>query len=92
MKQAEGVLLSLLPFFLIFLVFYFLIILPQKRQKERRKQMLQNLQRGDAVVTTGGICAKVVAVKGDEVILEVAPSINLVFLKDAILYVREKRK
>lgn len=92
MKEIESVIISLIPFFLIFFIFYFLIILPQKRQKERHKKMLQSLQRGDAVITTSGIYGKIVAVKEDEVILEVAPSVNIVFLKDAILCVREKKK
>jgi preprotein translocase subunit YajC len=51
----------------IFGIFYFLIIRPQRKQQERHRQLLASLQRGDRVVTSGGIIGEVVHLKDDEV-------------------------
>jgi preprotein translocase subunit YajC len=46
---------SFLPLILIFVIFYFLLIRPQSKKAKDHKQMLENLKKGDKVVTTGGI-------------------------------------
>ena len=48
-------------------IFYFMLIRPQRRQQERHRQLLASLQRGDRVVTSGGIIGDVVHLKDDEV-------------------------
>ena len=48
-------------------IFYFMLIRPQRRQQERHRQLLASLQRGDRVVTSGGIVGEVVHLKDDEV-------------------------
>ena len=58
---------SLLPFLIqvvaIFAIFYFLLIRPQQKQRRQHEQALQNIKRGDEVVTAGGIIGTVVHVK-----------------------------
>src|SRR5256712_13750728 len=61
-----------LPIFLIQIaaliaIFYFMLIRPQRRQQEKHRQLLGSLQRGDRVVTTGGIVGDVVHLKDDKV-------------------------
>jgi preprotein translocase subunit YajC len=51
----------------IFAIFYFLIIRPQRKQQERHRQLLASLQKGDRIVTSGGILGEVVHLKDDEV-------------------------
>ena len=51
----------------IFAIFYFLIIRPQRKQQEKHRQLLGSLQRGDRIVTSGGIIGEVVHLKDDEV-------------------------
>jgi preprotein translocase subunit YajC len=51
----------------IFAIFYFLIIRPQRKQQERHRQLLASLQKGDKIVTSGGILGEVVHLKDDEV-------------------------
>ncbi len=46
---------SFLPLILIFVIFYFLLIRPQSRKAKEHKQMLENLKKGDKIITTGGI-------------------------------------
>ena len=46
---------GLIPFILIFVIFYFLLIRPQQKRVKEHKLMVQNLKRGDKVITSGGI-------------------------------------
>ena len=54
----------------IFAIFYFLIIRPQRKQQEKHRQLLASLQKGDRVVTSGGIVGEVVHLKEDEVTMK----------------------
>lgn len=58
--QGAGILGSLLPLIIIFAIFYFLIIRPQQQQAKKHKEMVDNLKRGDKIVTSGGIIAEVI--------------------------------
>ena len=46
---------GLLPFVLIFIIFYFLLIRPQQKRVKQHKLMVENLKRGNKVLTAGGI-------------------------------------
>ena len=48
-----------IPLILIFIIFYFFLIRPQQKKAKEHKQMVQNLKRGDQIVTSGGIIGKV---------------------------------
>ncbi len=65
MGGGGDVLISILPFVLIFVIMYFLIIRPQRTQMKRRGEMLAAIRRGDTVVTGGGLVAKVTKVVDD---------------------------
>jgi len=52
---------------LIFGIFYFLIIRPQRRQQQRHKELLAALQKGDHVITSGGIVGEVLHLKENEI-------------------------
>ena len=49
-----GMLMSLLPFILIFVIMYFLILRPQQKRAKTHQDMVKNVRRGDTVVTNGG--------------------------------------
>src|SRR5437870_6171532 len=51
-------------------IFYFMLIRPQRRQQERHRHLLASLQRGDRVVTSGGIIGEVLHLKDDEVTIK----------------------
>ncbi len=61
---------TLLPIVLIVVIFYFLLIRPEKKRSKKMKDMLDNLQVADEVVTTGGIIGRVLSVKEDTVLIE----------------------
>ena len=85
-EGGGGGLLSFLPFVLIIVIMYFLMIRPQvKRQKERQK-MIDAIQKGDKVVTNGGIHGKIVGFTDEDkiVILQVDEKVKLNVDRSAI--------
>jgi preprotein translocase subunit YajC len=77
--QGGNPLLMWFPIIMIFVIMYFLILRPQaKRQKEHQK-MLESLQKGDEVITAGGIYGTIVGMKEKDsvVILEVDKNVKL---------------
>jgi preprotein translocase subunit YajC len=60
--QQGGGLAGLLPLFIIMIVFYFMLIRPQSKRMKETKAMIDSLKKGDEVVTTGGVLAKVTEV------------------------------
>ncbi len=81
-----GMFASFFPFFLIILIMYFLIIRPQIRRQREQKSMLEDLQKGDRVVTTGGIHGTIVGFKERDgiVILKVADNVKFELSKGAV--------
>lgn len=85
LAPAGGGLLGLfLPFLLVFIVFYFFIIRPQRRREEQRKSMISAVQKGDRIVTIGGIHATVLKVEDASVLAEVDNGVKLRFDKNAV--------
>ncbi len=72
---------------LVFVGFYFLMIRPQRRRQQAVQQQQKTVNPGARVRTTAGMYATVVAVDGDDVILEVAPGVEVRYLKRAIMEV-----
>lgn len=65
--EAGGgnMLAALMPILLMFVIFYFLLIRPQQKRSKQHQQMLKGLQKGDHVLTTGGLLGRVVEVEND---------------------------
>jgi len=83
----------LVPLILIVAIMYFLMIRPQQQQQKRLRQMIDNLHRGDTVVTAGGIVGKVVkaaAAEDTEILIEIADTVQVKMLKSSITDVRAK--
>ncbi len=76
--------MSLLPIVLMFVLLYFLMIRPQMKRAKEHKQMVEALQKGDEVVTSGGVVGRI-SVMGDAyVTLEVAPSTEISVQRAAV--------
>lgn len=58
--QEGGFLVTLFPLLVLFAIFYFLVIRPQQKQVKEHKAMIDALQKGDKIVTNGGIICEVV--------------------------------
>jgi preprotein translocase subunit YajC len=93
--QAAGAapanpLITLLPLVLMFVVFYFLLIRPQmKRQKEHRT-LIENLSKGDEVVTNGGVLGRIDELGDTYLSVEVAPGTRIKVQRQAISQVVPK--
>ena len=74
----------LIPFIAMFAIFYFLLIRPQQKKQRDLRQMLQNLKRGDRVVTSGGIYGTIVKIRNDIIHLEIADQVRIRVNKNSI--------
>ena len=82
---------QLLPFVAIFAIMYFLMIRPQQKRVKQHQEMVKNLRRGDNVVTSGGVVAKVTkVVDDDQVEIEIAEGVRVRQMKHMIAEVRAK--
>ena len=61
----NSILTSLLPLIVLFAIFYFLVIRPQQKQAKAHKQMLESLQKGDKIITNGGLICEVIKPEED---------------------------
>ena len=67
-----------IPLILIFVIFYFFLIRPQQKKVKEHKLMVQNLERGDKVITSGGIIATVEKVmENDRAEIEIAENVKV---------------
>ena len=88
---GAGFLGSLVPLVLIFVIFYFLLIRPQQKRAKEHKELVENLRRGDQVVTGGGILGKVTRVKeGEEIEVEIAEGTRVKVFRSTITAVLSK--
>jgi preprotein translocase subunit YajC len=87
---TPDVLISVLPFLLIFVVMYFLMIRPQRQQMKQREQMLGAIRRGDSVVLGGGIVGKVTKVADNDIEVEIAQGVKVNAVRSMIAEVRVK--
>jgi preprotein translocase subunit YajC len=86
-----GMVMSLLPFVLIFVIMYFLILRPQQKRAKQHQDMVKNIRRGDTVITNGGLVGKVTKVVDDEQIeIEIAKDVRIRQLRQMLSDVRAK--
>lgn len=81
----EGsLLMTFLPFVLIFVIFYFFIIRPQNKKQKETERMISALKKGDKVVTIGGIHGVVSSTKEQTIIVKVDDDAKIEFSRSAI--------
>ncbi len=80
---------TFLTFGLVIVVFYFFMIRPQNKKQKEAQRMLDNLKKGDKVVTIGGIRGTVLSVKEQTVIVKVDETTKIEFSKSAVSSVIE---
>ena len=82
---------SFIPIILIFVIMYFLLIRPQQKKIKDHKNMVDNLRRGDQVLTQGGIIGKITKVKeGEEIEVELAKDVKVSVIRSTIVNVLSK--
>jgi len=65
MEQQGSIIGSFIPLLILFAIFYFLIIRPQNKQRKAHEAMIAGLQKGDKIVTNGGLIATVIKPEED---------------------------
>ncbi len=75
---------------LIFAVFYFLMIRPQRKRQKEHQQLVEELKRGDRVITAGGIFGVIETVAEDSVVIKVESGTTLRVAKNMVALKREK--
>ncbi|RJF70400.1 preprotein translocase subunit YajC [Rhodopseudomonas palustris] len=89
--DANSMLMSLLPFALIFVIMYFLILRPQQRKVKEHAELVKNVRRGDTIITSGGLVGKVTKVIDDDTVeFEVADGVRARQMRQMITGVRSK--
>ena len=75
----------LIPMLLIIVVFYFFMIRPQMSRQKELKKFRSELQKGDKIITTGGIYGKITGISDNTVDVEIASGVTIKIDKYAIL-------
>jgi preprotein translocase subunit YajC len=89
--DTNSMLMSLLPFALIFVIMYFLILRPQQKKVKDHADLVKNIRRGDTIVTQGGLVGKVTkVVDDDQVEFEIADGVRVRQMRQMISGVRAK--
>ncbi|WP_126938241.1 preprotein translocase subunit YajC [Veillonella sp. CHU740] len=81
---------AVLPVLIMVVIFYFMLYRPQKKQQKKRQVLLDNLKKGQKVLTIGGIHGEIVTLSEDTVVLQVAEKVEMTFARSAIAQVLGK--
>jgi preprotein translocase subunit YajC len=81
---GSGMMGTLIMFGAIFLIFYFMIIRPQQKRQKEREKLLSAVEKGDKVVTSGGMYGEVTGVEDKIVWVKVSDNTKIKFDKNAI--------
>ncbi|MEY5069847.1 MAG: hypothetical protein RLZ47_1709 [Bacteroidota bacterium] len=84
LQAAGGSLMQFLPMILIIVVFYFFMIRPQMRKAKDHKKFIEELKKGDKVITSAGIHGKIVDMNETTFLIEVEGGTKIRFDKSAV--------
>jgi len=88
--DPTGGFMQLLPIVLMFVVLYFLMIRPQMKRAKEHKALLESLNKGDEVVTGGGIAGRITKVGDNFITVEIANAVEIQVQKQAVSLVLPK--
>ena len=86
-----GLISTLIMFGAIFLIFYFMIIRPQQKRAKERDKLLANLEKGDKVITNGGIHGIIAGLEEKTALLQIEEKVKIKIERTAITTVLEKK-
>src|SRR5205807_6253100 len=82
--------LQFVPMVLILVVFYFLLVAPMRKRQRELQSVVEKLQKGDKVVTNGGLHGEIAGVEGAVVLLKIADQVKVRVSKSAIAQVEDR--
>jgi len=71
-------------------VFYFLLIRPQRRRQKQHNELMQELKRGDKVITAGGIYGVVESISDDSIVMKIESGVTIRIARSSVVGQREK--
>lgn len=77
-------LLNFVPIGAMFLIFYFLMIRPQQKQAKEHQKMLENLKKGDRVLTNGGIYGTIAGFRGSDLEVKISENVKVLIARSAV--------
>ena len=80
---------QLLPFVLMFVVLYFLILRPQIKKQKTQQKMIDQLAKGDKIVTSGGLYGVITNLKDDVILVKIAENVRVEMSRAAVSRVRD---
>ncbi len=89
-QPAANPLMSFLPLIILFGIFYFMLIRPQMKRAKEQRAMIAALNKGDEVLTNGGVLGRIDEIAEQYVTLEIAPGVTVKLQKQAISAVLPK--
>ncbi|RJP21794.1 MAG: preprotein translocase subunit YajC [Candidatus Omnitrophota bacterium] len=75
---------TIMMFGMIFAVFYFLLIRPQQKQRKKHEERVNQLKKGDKVITSGGIHGSIIGMKDDIAVVKIAENVKIEIQKSSI--------
>ncbi len=75
---------TIIMFALIIAIFYFMIIRPQSKRQKDRQKLMDSLEKGDKVITIGGVHGTVVGLEEKTVLVQIAEDVKVKFERTAI--------
>src|SRR5699024_7909892 len=81
---------GILPIILMFAIFYFILIRPQQKRQKQIRQMQANLEKGDQVVTFGGMHGEIHALDEDTVVLKTGDGTKITYDRSAVRDVKNE--
>ncbi|NTU67751.1 MAG: preprotein translocase subunit YajC [Chlorobiaceae bacterium] len=90
--QTPNPFVQIVPLVLIFVVFYFFMIRPQQKKQKDRQKLLDDIKRGDRVVTIGGIHGTVAGIETEKktVLVQIADNVKIKFERSAIANIEKQ--
>ncbi len=88
--QQPNPIVSLLPFALMFLVLYLLILRPQMKKQRNQQRMIDELEKNDEIVTSGGIHGTILNIKDDILVVKIADNVKIEVSRAAVSRVKNK--
>ena len=82
-------LVQFVPFIAIFLIMYLLIIRPESVKRKKHQQMLENLSKGDEVVTQGGVHGRISSANEKSIMLIISEGVKIEVSRSAIAYLKK---
>lgn len=82
--QGGNPVMSFLPLVLVAVVFYFFMIRPQTKKMKDQKNFIENVKKGDKVITIGGIHGKIAEINDDSFLMEIENGVKMKVEKSSI--------